>query len=48
MAWYHSPDYQAIFPLRNKSAISDLVLIDELPEGFTIKGFVAQIRATAT
>jgi uncharacterized protein (DUF1330 family) len=48
MAWYRSPAYQAILPLRVKSAISDLVLIDALPDEFTLKGFVAQLRAAAS
>jgi len=43
-AWYQSPGYQAIAPLRIRNAISDLVLIDSLPGGFTIKGFAAEIR----
>ena len=42
--WYSSPEYQAILPLRTKNAISDLILIDQLPEGFTVKGFAADIR----
>jgi uncharacterized protein (DUF1330 family) len=45
LAWYNSAAYQAIRPLRVKSAISDLVLIDELPGDFTLKNFVAQLRA---
>lgn len=49
VAWYGSPEYQAILPLRLRSAISDIVLIDELPASFTIKGFVADLRRrTAT
>ncbi len=43
-AWYNSADYQAIQPLRDKNSISDIVLIDSLPEGFTIKGFAQGIR----
>ncbi|MFG1498436.1 DUF1330 domain-containing protein [Saccharospirillum sp. HFRX-1] len=43
--WYQSADYQAILPLRTNNAISDIVLIDQMPEGFTIKGFVADIRS---
>jgi len=45
-AWYNSPEYTAIRPLRINNAISDLVLIDEMPEGFTIKAMVAQVRAS--
>lgn len=43
-AWYNSATYQAIAPLRVRNAISDLVLIDALPDGFTIKGFAEGIR----
>ncbi len=43
-AWYNSAEYQAIAPLRIRNAISDLVLIDALPDGFTIKGFAEGIR----
>ena len=43
-AWYDSPEYTAIRPLRTNNAISDLILIDEMPDGFTIKGFASDIR----
>jgi uncharacterized protein (DUF1330 family) len=43
-AWYNSSAYQAILPLRTKNAISDLILIDELPPGFTVKGFAGGVR----
>jgi uncharacterized protein (DUF1330 family) len=43
-AWYNSPAYQAIRPLRTKNAISDIILIDSMPEGFTIKAFAEGIR----
>ena len=42
--WYASADYQAILPLRTKNAISDLGLIDALPEGFSVKAFAAEVR----
>jgi uncharacterized protein (DUF1330 family) len=42
--WYDSAAYAAIRPLRTKNAISDLVLIDQIPEGFTIKGFAGEVR----
>ena len=42
--WYNSPEYTALRPLRVKSAISDMVLVDSLPPGFTIKAFAAGIR----
>lgn len=43
-AWYNSPEYQAILPLRTGNAISDLILVDQLPEGFTVRGFAAEVR----
>jgi uncharacterized protein (DUF1330 family) len=43
-AWYNSAEYSAIRPLRTKNVISDLILIDHLPEGFTVKAFAAGIR----
>jgi uncharacterized protein (DUF1330 family) len=43
-AWYNSPDYQAILPLRTRNAVSDIILIDALPEGFTVKGLASDIR----
>jgi uncharacterized protein (DUF1330 family) len=44
MEWYDSAAYRAIRPLRTGSAISDIILIDHLPDGFTIKGFAAGLR----
>ncbi|MET0517446.1 MAG: DUF1330 domain-containing protein [Burkholderiaceae bacterium] len=44
MNWYHSAAYQAILPLRLRNAISDLILIDEMPAGFTVKGFATDLR----
>ena len=43
-AWYDSAAYRAIRPLRVHNAISDIILIDHLPEGFTIKAFAAGLR----
>jgi uncharacterized protein (DUF1330 family) len=42
--WYNSPEYQAIFPLRKNNSISDLIFIDQLPEGFTVKGYAQTVR----
>jgi len=42
--WYNSAEYQAILPLRVNNAISDLVLVDSLPEDFTVRGFAQQVR----
>ncbi|MBT3161610.1 DUF1330 domain-containing protein [Streptomyces sp. Vc74B-19] len=44
-AWYDSPEYRDIRPLRVNNAISDLVLVDSLPDGFTVRGFAQQVRA---
>jgi uncharacterized protein (DUF1330 family) len=44
-AWYNSPAYKAIRPLRTNNVISDIILIDHLPEGFTVKAFAAEVRA---
>jgi uncharacterized protein (DUF1330 family) len=43
--WYNSPEYQKILPLRVNNAISDIVLIDSLPDDYTVKGFAQQVRA---
>ncbi|GIF63935.1 hypothetical protein Ais01nite_19700 [Asanoa ishikariensis] len=43
--WYASPEYQRILPLRLNNAISDIVLIDSLPEDYTVRGFAGQVRA---
>ncbi|WP_431038387.1 DUF1330 domain-containing protein [Streptomyces sp. P6-2-1] len=43
--WYASEAYQRILPLRTGSSIADTVIVDQLPEDFTVKGFVASIRA---
>ena len=44
MGWYTSTAYEAIRPLRTNNAISDLVLIDALPDGFTVKAFAEEVR----
>ncbi len=43
-SWYESAEYRGIIALRTKNAISDLVFIDELPSGFTVKGFATEVR----
>ncbi len=45
-AWYLSVAYQAILPLRMRNAVSDLILIDALPEGGTIGDIACGIRRT--
>ena len=44
-AWYESSEYRRIVALRTGNAISDLVFIDGLPEGFTVAGFAGDVRA---
>lgn len=46
--WYKSEEYQAILPLRLKNSISDIIMIDQLPAGFTIKGFAQEVRRAAS
>jgi uncharacterized protein (DUF1330 family) len=46
--WYNSAAYQKILPLRLRNAISDIVLIDELPAGFTVKAYAADVRRQVT
>ena len=43
-AWYRSPEYHAILPLRTRNAISDVIFIDQLADGFTVRGFAAEVR----
>ncbi len=31
--------------MRTENAISDLVLVDSVPDGFTVAGFAADVRA---
>jgi uncharacterized protein (DUF1330 family) len=42
--WYNSPAYQQILPLRQQNSISDMVLIDALPTGFSAREFAQGIR----
>jgi uncharacterized protein (DUF1330 family) len=42
--WYNSAEYQAILPLRVKNAISDIILIDQIPADFSIKAFAMDVR----
>lgn len=44
--WHRSSAYQAILPLRTHNAISDLILIDEFPEGLSVRGFAEELRRT--
>lgn len=44
MSWYASPSYVAIRHLRIDNAISDIILVDELPADFTLQGFASDVR----
>jgi uncharacterized protein (DUF1330 family) len=44
MAWYSSAEYGAIRHLRTDNAISDLILVDGIAEGFTMKAFAGAVR----
>lgn len=46
--WYNSAAYQNILPLRVNNAISDLGLIDEVPDGFSTRAYAAEIRRAAS
>lgn len=46
-AWYESPEYRKILPLRANNAISDLILVDGVGPGFTVAGVARQIREAA-
>jgi len=46
--WYNSPEYQKILHLRTGSAISDLILVDQVRPGFTSAGWAQQIRGAIT
>lgn len=33
-AWYDSPEYQEILPLRTEHMVADVVVVDVVPEGY--------------
>src|SRR5262245_13051252 len=37
LQWYKSSAYEKILPLRTRNSISDIILIDEFPEGVTVR-----------
>jgi len=43
-SWYASPEYQDILHLRTGNAISDLILVNPVPPGFTSAAWANQIR----
>jgi uncharacterized protein (DUF1330 family) len=42
--WYASPEYQEILHLRTGNAISDLILVEPVAEGFTSAAWAGRIR----
>jgi len=42
--WYYSPEYQELLPKRTQWTINDLILIDEVANGFTSKAWAGEIR----
>lgn len=44
-AWYNSPEYQKVLPLRTNNTINDLILVDGVRPDFTTAGYAQQIRA---
>jgi uncharacterized protein (DUF1330 family) len=45
-AWYGSPAYQGIMNLRQNSVVSDIFVIDGLPEGVTAADVAVGLRAS--
>jgi len=43
--WYDSPAYVKLRPLRTDNSISDLVLVDQVPENYSVRAFAQQVRA---
>jgi uncharacterized protein (DUF1330 family) len=41
--WYHSPAYQALLPLRQRHSDCDLMILDEVPQGWKAADFLAQM-----
>jgi uncharacterized protein (DUF1330 family) len=43
--WYNSAEYQAILHLRTDNTIDDLILVDQVGDGFTSAAWARQVRA---
>jgi uncharacterized protein (DUF1330 family) len=43
-AWWHSPEYQAIKPLRTAHMAADIVLFDALPAGYRADETAAKLK----
>ncbi|MFG2149550.1 DUF1330 domain-containing protein [Streptomyces sp. NPDC048696] len=46
-AWYHSPAYQSLIPLRTDHIEGDLVLVEGVGEGYDPASTAAALRAQA-
>ncbi|WP_127505653.1 DUF1330 domain-containing protein [Actinoplanes solisilvae] len=44
-AWYNSPEYQRILPLRTNNSINDLILVDSVADDFTMAGIAGYVRS---
>ncbi|SDZ24971.1 Uncharacterized conserved protein, DUF1330 family [Geodermatophilus africanus] len=44
-AWYHSPEYQAILPLRLRNSVGGAVIVDGVPDGYRAASFVDGLGA---
>src|SRR4051794_3940242 len=44
-AWYASPGYQAILPLRTRNSDSGAVIVDGVPEGYLTSSFLSKAGA---
>ncbi|MGX1789850.1 DUF1330 domain-containing protein [Bosea sp. NPDC055332] len=42
-AWYASPGYQAILPLRTRSSRSAALILDGVPDGYRATDFLAKL-----
>lgn len=43
-AWYDSPAYQEILPLRLRNSTGGAVIVDGVAEGYTAAGYAAKVR----
>jgi uncharacterized protein (DUF1330 family) len=43
-AWYESPAYQRILPLRTEHSECDIVFVDGVPEGYRATDTLAKMR----
>jgi uncharacterized protein (DUF1330 family) len=45
LAWYNSPEYQTILPLRTRHMRADIIIADGLPAGYRATDQLATLRA---